>query len=111
MAVSTNGTLFSDKVPLKLIGQVTPGFGAATAFVDMQIPGGFSIISSYAEKKLEVLSMANGCETVSRKPAKGSREFSPTLAWTKGRSTSERFLDSSRGFQSQMYIRLLFGVT
>jgi hypothetical protein len=98
MAVSTNGTIFSDKVPLKLIGQVTAGFGAATAFVDMQMPDGFSIISSYAEKKLEVLSMANGCGPVSRKPAEGSREFWPTLTWTKGRSTSERYLDSSRGF-------------
>jgi hypothetical protein len=56
-----------------------------------------SLLSSYAEMKLEVLSMANGCGPISRKPAEGSREFWP-LAWTEGRSASERFQDSSLGF-------------
>jgi len=79
------------------MGQVAAGFGATIAFVDAQMLGGFSIISSYAEMKLEVLSMANGCGPISRKPAEGSREFWP-LAWTKGRSASERFLDSSLRF-------------
>ena len=44
-----------------------------------------------------LLSMANGCGPISQKPTKGGREFWP-LAWMKGRSASERFLDSSLGF-------------
>jgi hypothetical protein len=76
--------LSSDKVSIKFLGQVNAGYGPVTALVDIQMLGGFSIISSYVEMKMEALSMANGCGSVSRKPAEGSREFWPTLAWTKG---------------------------
>lgn len=57
------------------MGQVTAGFGATIASVDAQMLGDFSAISSYAEMKLEVLPMANGCGPISRKPAEESREF------------------------------------
>jgi hypothetical protein len=59
--------LSSDKVSIKFLGQANAGYRPATAFVDMQMLGGFSIISSYAEMKMEALSMANGCGSVSRK--------------------------------------------
>ena len=66
--------LSSDKVSIKFLRQVNAGYGPATAFVDMQMLGGFSIISSYAEMKMEALSMANGCEVSF---AEGAESFGP----------------------------------
>jgi hypothetical protein len=94
MVVSIKVTLFSSgKVPRKSIGQVTAGFGEIIAFVDAQMLGGFSVIPSYAEMKLEVLSMASGCGQFRGRPPKRSRELWP-LAWAKERPASERFQDS-----------------